>query len=197
MMEFIQIVLIIYILYYAGNIIYDIFLKKESQKLDEENTEEFSFGLGEESRVQNIQMEDVEQMTTTAKFEADENDIFGSDDDFSDNLDDLEQKYNQEMELEAENNQKNNQNQEQNDENQVRGIENEVRSNEDEHNTENKEEIEENSENNGGENSEKNINKEEIIKRNKAFFKELMNKAETKVQVIISEDGEKIYRFQK
>lgn len=189
MMEFIQIVLIIYILYYAGNIIYDIFLKKESQKLDEENTEEFSFGLGEESRVQNIQMEDVEQMTTTAKFEADENDIFGSDDDFSDNLDDLEQKYNQEMELEAESNQKNNQSQKQNDENQVRSNE--------EHNIENKEEIEENSENNGGKNTEKNINKEEIIKKNKAFFKELMNKAETKVQVIISEDGEKIYRFQK
>lgn len=191
MMEFIQIVLIIYILYYAGNIIYDIFLKKESQKLDEENTEEFSFGLGEESRVQNIQMEDVEQMTTTAKFEADENDIFGSDDDFSDNLDDLEQKYNQEMELEAENNQKNNQSQKQNDENQVRSNEDE------EHNIENKEEIEENSENNGGKNTKKNINKEEIIKKNKAFFKELMNKAETKVQVIISEDGEKIYRFQK
>lgn len=202
-MQFIQIVVIIYILYYAGNIIYDIFLKKEPQRLDEENTEEFSFGLGEESRVQNIQMDDVEEMTTTAKFEADENEIFGSEnsDDNEVDWEALEEKYNQEMALENSDNrtavviQKYSENNPQSEEEKQSSIENDAESNEKQPAENQHTENATNEDNQGGRDFEKMRQRKELILRNKQYFKEIMMNSETKVQTVLNVEGEKIYKI--
>lgn len=174
MITFIQIVVIVYVLYYTGNILYDIFLKKETQVIDQENAEEFSFG----ESVRNVAMEQVEEMTTSSHFEVDEDEIFSNDssDPTTDvDVEVLKRKYQEEIELE----------------------------NDDKNDTSHQEtQIKEeptaptsDTENVGGFSNEKDtVDKSELIKKNKQRFKEFLNLAETSVQTIITADGEKLFK---
>ena len=70
MNKFIIIVITIYLLYYLGNILFDVFLKKESNLLKEE-TEEFSFSefsKNIENRTTEVGIEDVEKLNTPKSF---------------------------------------------------------------------------------------------------------------------------------
>ena len=79
MTTFFQIVIIVYILYYAGNILYDLYFKKEKLPIEEEDKQEFSLsGIGQENKVTNIDFSDVEEMATSSSTEIDENDLFPS-----------------------------------------------------------------------------------------------------------------------
>ena len=85
MNKFIIIVITIYLLYYLGNILFDVFLKKESNLLKEE-TEEFSiteFSKNIENRTTEVGIEDVEKLNTPKSF-------IKSDRQFSENNDDSE-----------------------------------------------------------------------------------------------------------
>ena len=69
---FFQIVIITYLLYYSGNIIYDLYFKKEKQAVEEEDKQEFSLsGIGQETKVINIDFSDVEEMATSSSTEID------------------------------------------------------------------------------------------------------------------------------
>lgn len=70
MNKYIIIVITIYLLYYLGNILFDVFLKKESMLLKEE-TEEFSFtefSKNIENRTTEVGIEDVEKLNTPKSF---------------------------------------------------------------------------------------------------------------------------------
>lgn len=85
MNKFIIIVITIYLLYYLGNILFDVFLKKESNLLKEE-TEEFSFSefsKNLENRTTEVGIEDVEKLNTPKSF-------IKSDRQFSENNNDSE-----------------------------------------------------------------------------------------------------------
>lgn len=63
-------ILAVYLLYYAGNILYDLFLKKEKEVYKEE-TEEFSLSeISEryEDHTKNVGIEDVENLNTPRSF---------------------------------------------------------------------------------------------------------------------------------
>lgn len=62
-------ILTIYLLYYAGNIVYDLFLKQDKKK-NEEETEEFSFSgiLDVQKDISIIGIEDVENLNTPKSF---------------------------------------------------------------------------------------------------------------------------------
>ena len=63
-------ILAVYLIYYAGNILYDLFLKKERETYKEE-TEEFSLSeISEqyEASAMNIGIEDVENLNTPKSF---------------------------------------------------------------------------------------------------------------------------------
>lgn len=72
MRDFIIIVLALYILYYAGNIVYDLFIKKS--KVDEEQEEQIINieGIDTEEIVSNIKIDDVEELNTPQEFTNDE-----------------------------------------------------------------------------------------------------------------------------
>jgi hypothetical protein len=70
MLKISLIIIAIYLLYYAGNIIYDLFLK-DSITAQTEDTEEFSFEHYEEENNRNVTtvgIEDVENLTTPKSF---------------------------------------------------------------------------------------------------------------------------------
>lgn len=70
MEKFAIIIITLYILYYAGNILYDLFLKKETVVKDEES-EEFSlteFAENNSDGVKDIGIEDVENLNTPNSF---------------------------------------------------------------------------------------------------------------------------------
>lgn len=63
-------ILTVYLIYYAGNILYDLFLKKEKEVYKEE-TEEFSLsGISQqyEGSTQNVGIDDVENIKTPKSF---------------------------------------------------------------------------------------------------------------------------------
>ncbi len=175
-MTFIQIVVIVYVLYYTGNILYDIFLKKETQVIDQENAEEFSFG----ESVRNVAMEQVEEMTTSSHFEVDEDEIFSNDDSSEPEADvdveALKRKYQEEINIE-----------ENDDKNDTSYQETQIK--------EEPTAPTSDTENVGGFSNEKDtVDKSELIKKNKQRFKEFLNLAETSVQTIITADGEKLFK---
>ena len=70
MLKYSLILLGAYLLYYAGNIVYDLFMKKE-KTVQNDTTEEFSLGEFAESNkdeVQEIGIEDVENLNTPKSF---------------------------------------------------------------------------------------------------------------------------------
>lgn len=70
MTKFIIILLALYILYYIGNIVYDLFLKKESAVNSEENEDFYLLDFEElnEVNVKTIGIEDVENLNTPKSF---------------------------------------------------------------------------------------------------------------------------------
>lgn len=70
MTKIIILIITVYLLYYAGNIIYDLFLKKDRSKGKDE-TEEYAFiGLSEQNNweIQDIGIDDVEHINTPNSF---------------------------------------------------------------------------------------------------------------------------------
>jgi len=70
MIKIITSIIAIYLLYYAGNVVYDLFLKKDSSKKSDE-TEEYSlteFSGDKKSKVQKIEIDDVENINTPNSF---------------------------------------------------------------------------------------------------------------------------------
>ncbi len=150
---------IIYFLYYAGMIIYDLFIKKEVV-VNPDETQVFSIGdYAEENKeeMKAVGIEDVENINTPKSFTKKEKPKDDKTDEESPDIDELRKKF------EAEEN-----------------IDFEI-SNEEE------------------------IQKEETIESKlpnrkddkKTNFHELLNLAETQVQVVASQDGRKIYQVDK
>lgn len=70
MIKIITSIIAIYLLYYAGNVLYDLFLKKDSSKKTDE-TEEYSlteFSEENKNEVQKIGIDDVENINTPNSF---------------------------------------------------------------------------------------------------------------------------------
>jgi hypothetical protein len=172
MTTFFQIVIITYLLYYSGNIIYDLYFKKEKQAVEEEDKQEFSLsGIGQETKVTNIDFSDVEEMATSSSTEIDENDLFPSTPNETVTAPDevlkaMMRKHQEEEQLNT----------------------NEA-DNTNTHIT---------PENTGDESTElTKEQKQEFLKANKERFKNFLSMAETSVQVVVSGEGEegiKIYK---
>ena len=70
MIKIITSIIAIYLLYYAGNVVYDLFLKKDSSKKPDE-TEEYSlteFSEENKNEVHRIEIDDVENINTPNSF---------------------------------------------------------------------------------------------------------------------------------
>ncbi|MCO7354026.1 hypothetical protein [Riemerella anatipestifer] len=65
--KFVLVVLIIYILYYTGNIIYDLYIKKEKVEEVEEEVVTIE-GIDTEENVANVEIDDIEEMATPKGF---------------------------------------------------------------------------------------------------------------------------------
>lgn len=172
MTTFFQIVIITYLLYYSGNILYDLYFKKEKLPIEEEDKQEFSLsGIGQETKVTNIDFSDVEEIATSSSTAIDENDLFPSTANETVTAPDevlkaMKRKHQEEEQLNT----------------------NEA-DNTNSHTT---------SENTGSESTElTKEQKQEFLKANKERFKNFLSMAETNVQVVVSGEGEegiKIYK---
>lgn len=79
MTNFILITIAIYVLYYAGNIVYDLFVAKEKKLATEEDKEEFSLenlADADEVNVTQVDLDSVEEITSSNSIEIDEEEIF-------------------------------------------------------------------------------------------------------------------------
>lgn len=96
-------ILAIYLLYYAGNIVYDLFLKKDSSKRDEESEEyaltEFT---GNNTAIKQVSIDDVEHLNTPSSFSSKE--LFSStveERDEPHDLEDWRKKFESEQDIDA------------------------------------------------------------------------------------------------
>ena len=174
MLKYSLILLGAYLLYYAGNIVYDLFLKKE-KTLHTDATEEFSladFAESESLPPSSIGIEDVENIRTPKSFLKSEIQVSQVQNTFEENpdLDELRRRFESEQDLD--------------------GFDNDgeaVKST-----TENTEAIQSKS----NENHQNHIQEEQassIQKSNRNKWYQLLNLAETSVQMISHNDGYKIY----
>lgn len=72
------IIAVIYILYYAGNIVYDLFIKKDNT-VEAEQSDDFAIGEIPDN-MQNIEIDDVENIRTPNSFNTMNNDAEEDDD---------------------------------------------------------------------------------------------------------------------
>lgn len=171
MTKFITIVVIIYIIYYATNIIYDIFFKKEKNITDDdEDKEEFSFNNIDDIQTTNIEIDDVENINLGESIEASEDEIFFS------ATEPNEDETHSDTDLEAL---------------QRKYEEEENIDNYSPTNTIENENVDD-TENSGG--ITPSFDKEEILRRNREYFRNILSMAETSVQTIATADGDKIYK---
>ena len=174
MLKYSLILLGAYLLYYAGNIVYDLFLKKE-KTLHTDATEEFSladFGQSESLPPSSIGIEDVENIRTPKSFLKTEIPMPQAQNTFEENpdLDELRRRFESEQDLDG-----------------FEQLEEPIKNT-----TENREVIQ--SKNN--ENHQNQIQEEQglsIQKSNRNKWYQLLNLAETSVQMISHNDGYKIY----
>ena len=174
MLKYSLILLGAYLLYYAGNIVYDLFLKKE-KTLHTDATEEFSladFAESESLPPSSIGIEDVENIRTPKSFLKSEIQISQVQNTFEENpdLEELRRRFESEQDIDGFDN----------DDEPVKNT------------TENTEVVQ--SKNN--ENYQNHIQEEpasSIQKSNKNKWYQLLNLAETSVQMISHNDGYKIY----
>lgn len=174
MTKFITIVVIIYIIYYATNIIYDIFFKKEKLTTDEEDKEEFTFNnIDDDVKVTNVGIDDVENMDMGESMEASEDDLFFSatkpdEDEFPSDtdLEAMKRKYEEEENI--------------NNYSPTDTVENEIA---------------DDTENLGGiAPSLTPFDKQEVLRKNRELFRNILSMAETNIQTIATANGEKIYK---
>lgn len=172
MNKFIVIVIALYLLYYLGNIFYDAFFKKENTLVNEES-EEFSLAdISEnmEIKITGIGIEDVENLNTPKSFTKSESQI-------SEEVSESEQEVDIETlrkKLEAEEEIENfGENTKQSFQKEVETSENEKTSNE---------------------NIQENVAGQNPISTIKNHWKNLLNLAETSVQMIANNDGSRIYQ---
>ena len=174
MLKYSLILLGAYFLYYAGNIVYDLFLKKE-KTLHTDATEEFSLadlGQSESLPPSSIGIEDVENIRTPKSFLKSEIQISQVHNTFEENpdLEELRRRFESEQDIDGFDN----------DDEPVKNT------------TENTEVVQ--SKNN--ENYQNQIQEEQassIQKSNRNKWHQLLNLAETSVQMISHNDGYKIY----
>ena len=174
MLKYSLILLGAYLLYYAGNIVYDLFLKKE-KTLHTDATEEFSladFAESESLPPSSVGIEDVENIRTPKSFLKSEIQISQVQNTFEENpdLEELRRRFESEQDLDG-----------------FDDVEKPIKNV-----TENTESIQ--SKNN--ENHQNQIQEEQassIQKSNKNKWHQLLNLAETSVQMISHNDGYKIY----
>ena len=174
MLKYSLILLGSYLLYYIGNIVYDLFLKKE-KAVQTDATEEFSLGeFAEESKdeVQEIGIEDVENLNTPKSFSKRE--LIPTSHGDSDEIQDVEywrEKFESEQNMDDFDNKK-----------------------------ESTEYTPENAEASLSKNEEKNQNQHHeepispIQKLNTIKWHQMLNLAETSVQLIANTDGFKTYQ---
>ena len=174
MLKYSFILLVAYFLYYAGNIVYDLFLKKE-KIVHTDATEEFSladFAQSESLPPSSIGIEDVENIRTPKSFLKSEIPISQAQNTFEEkpNLEELRRRFESEQDIDGFNN----------DEESVKNT------------TENTEVIQSKNK----ENHQDQIQEEtssSIQKSNRNKWHQLLNLAETSVQMISHNDGYKIY----
>ena len=158
--KFLIIIGIIYFLYYAGMIIYDLFIKKEVV-VNPDDTQVFSVGdYAEENReeLKAVEIEDVENINTPKSFIKKEISRIDETTEESPDIDELRKKF------EAE-----------------ESIDFEISREEDIQKEETIESVPQNGK----------------VDTKKSNFHELLNLAETQVQVVASQDGRKIYQVDK
>lgn len=173
--RFFIIVLFLYALYYLIMIVYDRYFRKEKALPDEEDKQEFSLAEMADNTITNVDFDEVEQMTTSSKVEVSEDEIFSSATDSepseepsSEDLEALKRKYEEEERLEAE---------------PEADITADI--------------TDTTASNTGGEAPLLTpIDKEEILKKSRERFKNMLSLAETSVQVLVNESGDKIYKAQ-
>ena len=174
MLKYSFILLAVYFLYYAGNVVYDLFLKKE-KTVHTDDTEEFSladFAQSESLPPSSVGIEDVENIRTPKSFLKSEIPTAQAQNTFEENpdLEELRRRFESEQDVDGFDN----------DEEPVKNT------------TENIEAIQ--SKNN--ENHQNQIQEEQglsIQKSNRNKWNQLLNLAETSVQMISHNDGYKIY----
>ena len=174
MLKYSFILLAVYFLYYAGNIVYDLFLKKE-KTIPTDATEEFSladFAQSESLPPSSVGIEDVENIRTPKSFLKSEIPTAQAQNTFEENpdLEELRRRFESEQDLDG-----------------FDDVEKPIKNV-----TENTESIQ--SKNN--ENHQNQIQEEQglsIQKSNRNKWYQLLNLAETSVQMISHNDGYKIY----
>ena len=174
MLKYSFILLAVYFLYYAGNVVYDLFLKKE-KTLHTDDTEEFSladFAQSESLPPSSVGIEDVENIRTPKSFLKSEIPTAQAQNTFEENpdLEELRRRFESEQDLDG-----------------FDDVEKPIKNV-----TENTESIQ--SKNN--ENHQNQIQEEQglsIQKSNRNKWYQLLNLAETSVQMISHNDGYKIY----
>lgn len=62
---------VVYFLYYAANIIYDLFIKKD-KKVEDDLSEEFTIGESNDIESRNVIIDDVENVNTPSSFSSDQ-----------------------------------------------------------------------------------------------------------------------------
>ena len=188
MTKFLIILIALYVLYYIGNIVYDLFIKKESTLVTEES-DVFSLAEFEEQNrddVTTVGIEDVENLNTPKSFNKRE---FPVNNDLSEDREDIEV-WRQRFESEQN----------------INSFESGILANEEEEIASVKI-IEENSNNQGdtededaddhNDNTDKSLEAANIQlprKVDNAQFREMFNQAETIVQTIEHEDGRKVFQ---
>ena len=188
MTKFLIILIALYILYYIGNIVYDLFIKKESTLVTEES-DVFSLAEFEEQNrddVTTVGIEDVENLNTPKSFTKRE---FPSSHDLSEDREDIEvwrQRFESEQNIDS--------------------FESGILANKEEEiafvkiieeNSNNQGDTEDVDANDHNDNTDKSLEAANIQlprKVDNAQFREMFNQAETIVQTIEHEDGRKVFQ---
>lgn len=188
MTKFLIILIALYVLYYIGNIVYDLFIKKESTLVTEES-DVFSLAEFEEQNrddVTTVGIEDVENLNTPKSFNKRE---FPVNNDLSENREDIEvwrQRFESEQNIDS--------------------FESGILANKEEEiafvkiieeNSNNQGDTEDEDANDHNHNTDKSLEAANIQlprKVDNAQFREMFNQAETIVQTIEHEDGRKVFQ---
>ncbi|AZA87586.1 MULTISPECIES: hypothetical protein [Weeksellaceae] len=176
-------ILVLYLLYYAGNIVYDLFLKKDPE-LKEEEAEEYAlttFSEIDANEIKSVSIDDVEQLNTPNSFNTKE--IFSSNDEEPDEPHDLEhwrKKF--ESEQDIDDFKENTKIKEENQEDAAKEM-----------NTQNADIQEFSTAKSNDENTKSEHKKEDPALKLKQQFNHFLSLAETQVQVLSDRDGFKVY----
>lgn len=187
--KFVLIVIAVYVLYYTGMIIYDLFIKKDPVKEDDSVETELAFqDLSEEieENVKSVNIDDVEEINAPSSFNSEEfvsnfDDTSFDEQSNEESLKRLEAKYRVETELQDRNDENKNISENSSDEEKVE--ETPINSNSD-----NPDEKEAETENEGG------AKRKDLVQLQQDFEK-LLNESKSSVKVVGSIQDVKIYNI--